>query len=209
MSILSPILKTTFAKHAADLESAPIEKLVTNQAVARVIENQHSKVSVRGFTVVQDEPESVAGTGKGPTPTDYFVTSVALCENVVFARTAAMMDIDVQALETTATGEWDLKGLYEIAGADSCFRNVRVETRVKTASPVERVVEAAPDAPPVPHPPDPQEGDGAFLPAVRQRRGGPALMGTALARRAPHPWGESPECAQYAEWRRGLGRWPA
>ena len=143
MSILSPILKTTFTKHAADLRATPEAKLAVNKAVARVIENQHSEVTVRGFTVVQDEPESAAGTGKGPTPTDSFVTSVALCEKVVFARTAAVMDLDLQALETTATGDWDLKGLYEIDGADSGFRSVKVETRVRTKSPVERVIEVA------------------------------------------------------------------
>lgn len=142
-TILSPALKATFSKHAADLAATGDEKVAVNKAVARVVENQHSEATVRGFTVVQDEPESVAGTGLGPTPTDYFVTSVALCENVVFARTAAMHDLDLQALETTVTGDWDLKGLYEIAGADSRFRNVRVETRVKTTSPIERVVEVA------------------------------------------------------------------
>jgi len=111
--------------------------------VARVIENQCSEATVRGFTVVQDEPESVAGTGRGPTPTDYFVTSVALCENVVFARTAAMNDLEVQAMETTVTGTWDLKGLYEIDGADSGFRTVVVETRLRTSAPVDKAIAVA------------------------------------------------------------------
>ena len=85
----------------------------------------------------------MAGTGRGPTPTDYFVSAVALCENVIFARTAAMNDLDLEALETTVIGSWDLKGLYEIGGADSCFRSVLVETRVRTLGPVEKVVEVA------------------------------------------------------------------
>lgn len=143
MTILAPVVKTTFTKHLADLEASPDERLATNKAVARLIENQRSEVTVRGFTLVQDEPESVGGTAQGPTPTDYFVTSVALCENVVFARTAAMSDLDVQALQTTATGNWDLKGLYEIGGADSYFRSVLIETRVRTSAPAARVAEVA------------------------------------------------------------------
>ncbi len=143
MSIVAPILKTTFSKQLADLQASAAERLAVNKAAARVIENQHSEATVRGFTLVQDEPESVAGTGLGPTPTDYFVASVALCENVVFARTAALNDLDVEALETTVTGTWDLKGLFEIGDADSAFQTVVVETRVRTKSPVEQAVEVA------------------------------------------------------------------
>ncbi len=143
MSILTSILKTTFTQKLAELEASPAEVLATNTAVARLLENQRSEATVRGFTLLQDEPVHVAGTGKGPTPTDYFVAAVAFCENVIFARTAALNDLDLLALETTVAGEWDQRGLFEIGGADSSFRSVVVETRVKTASPVERVVEVA------------------------------------------------------------------
>jgi hypothetical protein len=43
----------------------------TNKAVVTLVGNQHSVASVRGFSVVQDEPTSVAGGMRGPTPTDY------------------------------------------------------------------------------------------------------------------------------------------
>ena len=52
-------------------------------------------MTVRGFTLVQDEPVSVMGGGKGPTPTDFFISFVALCENVVFARNAAVEGVPV------------------------------------------------------------------------------------------------------------------
>lgn len=143
MSIVTSNLKGIFTQQCAALEAAAGEKLVANQAVAKVIEGQHSEAVVRGHTLVQDEPASVGGTALGPTPTDYFVTSVAMCENVIFARTAAMQDVDVETLETTVTGKWDLKGLFEIGGADSRFQSVEVETRVRSASPLARVVEVA------------------------------------------------------------------
>jgi len=143
MSILTPILETTCTKREADLRAAAGPVATTNTAVARVIENQHSEATVRGFTLVQDEPASVAGTGKGPTPTDYFVASIAFCENVIFARTAALSDLDVEALETTVTGDWDQRGLFEIGGATSAFRHVRVETRVTTRGRAKLAVEVA------------------------------------------------------------------
>jgi uncharacterized OsmC-like protein len=143
MSIVSPVIKTTFAKREADLRAAAGPVVTTNTAVARVIENQHSEATVRGMTLVQDEPASVSGTGKGPTPTDFFVASIAFCENVIFARTAATSDLDIEALETAVSGEWDQRGLFEIGGATSGFSRMRVETRVTTRGPDTLAAEVA------------------------------------------------------------------
>jgi len=132
MSKLSPELGKFFSKSIEDLRNEPGEKITTNRAVATLQEDQRSEVTVRGFTLVQDEPDSVMGTGKGPTPTDFFISSVALCENVIFARNAAVNGLPIDFLETTASGEWNMKGLWEIDGAKSSFQRIVVETRVKT-----------------------------------------------------------------------------
>ena len=51
--------------------------------------------------------------------------------------------LSVRAAERMAAGEWDMKGLFEIDDASPAFRAITVETRVKTSSPVERVIEVA------------------------------------------------------------------
>jgi putative redox protein len=132
MSKLSPELGKFFSKNIECLKKEPGEKITTNLAVATLQENQRSEVTVRGFTLIQDEPVSVMGAGRGRTPTDFFISSVALCENVIFARNAAVNGLAVDSLETTATGEWNMKGLWEIDGANSSFRKIVVETRVQT-----------------------------------------------------------------------------
>jgi len=138
MEKLSPEMTSYFERLVEDLE-APGERLATPRAEARLIENQHSRVTVRGFTLDQDEPESYMGTGKGPTPTDFFISSVALCENVVIARYAALSGVSIESLETAASGVWDLKGLYGIAGADPSFRSILVETKISSRSPSSEV----------------------------------------------------------------------
>jgi uncharacterized OsmC-like protein len=144
MSIVPPIVKTTtFTKRIQDLKAQESEATATNKATAKLVGNQKSEGIVRGFKLIQDEPESVAGTGTGPTPTDYLIASVAFCENVVFARNAALNDLDIQALETTASGDWDKKGLFEIGTANPSFRSILVETRVKTTGPARKAVEIA------------------------------------------------------------------
>jgi putative redox protein len=142
MSKLSPALKPFFEKMIDDLTRQG-ERLVTQSAEATLVEDQRSEVKVRGFTLVQDEPEYAMGGGKGPTPTDFFMASVALCENVIFARNAALRGVSIDSLETVASGTWDLKGTFEVDGADPSFRSIQVETRVKTASPVSEVVDVA------------------------------------------------------------------
>src|SRR5712664_1578076 len=56
--------------------SGTTNTLATNKAEVKLIKDQRSEAKVRGFTVIQDEPESIGGTGQGPTPTDYFIASV-------------------------------------------------------------------------------------------------------------------------------------
>lgn len=144
MSIVSEELGQKFAGLRQRFESSSrTEDLATNKVEVRLVRDQCSEASVRGFTVVQDEPESVWGTGKGPTPTDYFVASVGFCENVIFARNASLAALSIDSLETIVTGSWDRRGLFEIDGVSPYFRNITVETRVSTRDSVEKVVEVA------------------------------------------------------------------
>ena len=115
----------------------------TNRAQVRLIKDQNSEAKVRTFTLVQDEPESVWGTGSGPTPTDYFIASVGFCENVIFARNASMANLTIDSLETTVTGTWDRRGLFEIDGVKPSFKTITVETKITTKDPVQKVVEVA------------------------------------------------------------------
>ncbi len=123
--------------------SGSANSLVTNRAEVKLIKDQHSEAKVRGFTVVQDEPESIGGTGKGPTPTDYFIASVGFCENVIFVRNATLAGVSLDSLETTVTGSWDRRGLFEIDNVAPYFKSITVETKVSTRDPVELVVQVA------------------------------------------------------------------
>ena len=117
--------------------------LAMNRAEVKWIEGQHSDGLVRGFSVVQDEPESVGGTSRGPTPTDYFIASVGFCENVIFVRNAVLSGLSIESLETVVTGSWDRRGLFEVENTSPFFKRINVETRVSTKDPTEMVVEVA------------------------------------------------------------------
>ena len=145
MNLIGPEQKAAVEKSINELRAAmnPIDYMGINKAVVTLVENQHSIASVRGFNVIQDEPASVAGGKRGPTPTDYFVTSLGTCENVVFVRYAALEGISIESLQTTVVGSWDRRGLYGIDKVDPSFKEIAVETKVGTNAPKERVAEVA------------------------------------------------------------------
>jgi uncharacterized OsmC-like protein len=144
MTLISPELGEKFeGLRQRFVQASRNEDLATNKAEVRLISNQNSEAKVRGFTVAQDEPETVWGTGKGPTPTDYFVTSVGFCENVIFARNASLAKLSIDSLETIVTGSWDRRGLFEIDGVSPFFKSITVETRVSTKDTAEKVAEVA------------------------------------------------------------------
>src|SRR2546425_3547402 len=119
----------------------------TNRAEVKLIKYQCSEAKVRSFTLVQDEPESVWGTGKGPTPTDYFIASVGFCENVIFARNASIANLTIDSLETTVTGTSDRRGLFDIDGVKPSFKTITVETKITTKDPFQKDVEVANQTP--------------------------------------------------------------
>jgi uncharacterized OsmC-like protein len=131
MNLIDRDQKTAVEKSLRELRAAGAvaQFTATNKAVVTLVGNQHSVASVRGFSVVQDEPASVAGGMRGPTPTDYFMVSLGTCQNVIFVRYAALEDVPIYALETTLTGTWDRRGLYGISGVDPAFQEIAVETQ--------------------------------------------------------------------------------
>ena len=144
MSLIDPDQKPAVEKSLRELEAlSPAQAATTNKAVVTLVANQHSIAVTRGFNVVQDEPASVAGGARGPTPTDYFMAALGTCQNVVFVRFAALEQLAIEALETTVTGTWDRRGLYAIGGVDPGFQEITLETRVSTSAPGGKVAEVA------------------------------------------------------------------
>lgn len=144
MTLISPDLGQKIeAMKQRFVTGSRAEDIFTNKAEAKLVRDQNSEAIVRGITLVQDEPVSVGGTGKGPTPTDFLVTSVGFCENVVFVRNASLAGVSIDSLETHVSGSWDRRGLFEIDGVSPHFTSITVETKVSTNAPVEKVAEVA------------------------------------------------------------------
>jgi uncharacterized OsmC-like protein len=134
MTLVTPHLKKAVEELYGNLRSTKEKpSLRTPKAVARLIGPQTSEAWEKGdFKVLSDEPKSMGGNETAPTPSTQFMASIASSENVVFARQAALRGLDFDSYETTVEGDWDMRGMFEVDGADAAISEIRIETRITT-----------------------------------------------------------------------------
>ena len=143
MSLISDKLKEGVLKlleklMAPDYPSTPVAPTV---AETKLIGPQTSEAVFADFTLRSDEPESMGGGGSAPPPSTVFVSAIGFAENVIFARQAAMLNVDFDSFETRVEAQWDRRGLFEIKNADPSISDLFIETRIVTKATPERVAE--------------------------------------------------------------------
>jgi uncharacterized OsmC-like protein len=143
MTLISADFKKVIEGMISNLKTTkdPMQTLGTVRANVKLVGQQYQESKVGDFTLICDEPIASGGTNKGPNPLAFFASSVGFCENVTFARHAALNALDLFSLETIVRGHWERKGQFEIDGSEPAFKDMTIETRVTTNDPVEKVVE--------------------------------------------------------------------
>ncbi len=98
----------------------------------RLVENFNGEAKARDFIFISDEREESAGTDKGPAPLEYFLSGFAFCEQIIFARHAAALGLDLDRLELKVKGLFRRRGMYGTAEVDPGFEETSVEFRVES-----------------------------------------------------------------------------
>ncbi len=62
---------------------------------------------------------------------------------MIFVRNACLAGLSIDSLETSVSGVWNMKGLFDIDGIQPVFETITVETRVTSKEPVEKLAEVA------------------------------------------------------------------
>jgi putative redox protein len=119
----------------------PMKGLGTVRADSKLVGDQLQEARMRDYTLVCDEPSSLGGTDKGPNPLEFFMSAVGFCENVTFARFAALRGLKFDSLETSVRGHWDRRGQGEWEGIGPAFKDFVVETRVTSSAPLDEIRE--------------------------------------------------------------------
>jgi len=110
---------------------------------ATLIGDQTSEVKRGIYRLISDEPAVVGGSDKGPSPLDYFMAAIGFCENVTFARYAALNGLDFDSLQTTVRGHWDRRGQADFPEIEPAFEEFVVETRVTSTDSIEKIRKVA------------------------------------------------------------------
>ncbi|NTW71455.1 MAG: OsmC family protein [Eubacteriaceae bacterium] len=90
-------------------------------------------VNTRGFTMVIDEPKSLAGTNDGANPVEYLIAALAGCLNVVAHMVAKEMCFDLRGLEIDIDGNLDpMKFMGKSDVERTGYKEIRVNIKPDT-----------------------------------------------------------------------------
>src|SRR5271157_5268503 len=143
MLLISSNFKPYVEKWLAAIQeiTEPMKGLGTVRADAKLVGDQRQEVRIKEHVLVCDEPSNLGGTDQGPNPLEFFMSAVGFCENVTFARHAALRGVEFDSLETSVRGHWDRRGQGEWEGIEPAFKDFVVETRITSNAPLERIQE--------------------------------------------------------------------
>jgi uncharacterized OsmC-like protein len=136
--------ETPHAALAARFRAEPARARVAIRATAALEDGMRCETTVRGHTVVSDEPRSLGGSDEAQSPVELFITSVATCQAVTYRLWAAELGIALDRVEVEAVGDIDLRGLLGIDGSERPgYDGVTLRIALSGPEPRERYEELA------------------------------------------------------------------
>lgn len=126
---------------------ATVEKLTAEPAAGRIaptvtatLAGERAHLAAGPFEWYSDLPPAVGGTNQSPSPTAYLLGALAGC-GVAFIRDtlAPQFDVELTDLSATAGCSADLGGLLGVPGTRSELGDIRIEIRISSPSPADRV----------------------------------------------------------------------
>ena len=138
----------------ADPEYAKFQWRATNrwieggQSRSRIKEffagNAEDTTREAAFTLDADEPKIAAGQNSAPNSMEYVLHALATCLTGTLVYHAAVQGIQIEAVESSYTGNMDVRGLFGLSDeVRKGFDKVSVEMRVKSEASAEQLTELA------------------------------------------------------------------
>jgi len=106
--------------------------------------NKEDQARKKQFTIDSDEPEFAAGQDSAPNAMEFLLHSLATCLTGTLIYHAAVRGIEVEAVESTYTGDMDIRGLFGLDdNVRKGFNKVVVNMLVKSHSSADELTELA------------------------------------------------------------------
>jgi uncharacterized OsmC-like protein len=91
-----------------------------------------TKVTVRDFEILIDEPPSNHGMDEAALPIEYMLASLAGYSNVIIHKIAVKNDIHFTNLEIDIVGTCDTRGIHGKANIEVQFKGIRLSISANT-----------------------------------------------------------------------------
>ena len=138
----------------ADTDYAKFQWRATNKWVSGGLSRSRIKEFFAGnvedatrdeaFTLDADEPKIAAGQNSAPNSMEYVLHALATCLTGTLVYHAAVRGIEIEAVESSYTGDMDVHGLFGLADdVRKGFNKVTVNMRVKSKASAEELTELA------------------------------------------------------------------
>jgi len=88
----------------------------------------------KSFSFECDEADSRAGKGEAPSPLRYFLSGLAFCQQVWYAKGAALSGCDIEDLEIDVRTYMDMRGEHLIDGVPPNPQWIVIDARVASPS---------------------------------------------------------------------------
>jgi uncharacterized OsmC-like protein len=106
--------------------------------------NAEDTTREQAFTLDADEPSIAAGHNSAPNSMEYLLHALATCLTGTLVYHAAVRGIEIEAVESSYTGDMDVRGLFGLSDdVRKGFSKVTVNMRVKSEASVEELTELA------------------------------------------------------------------
>ena len=106
--------------------------------------NAEDTTRKEAFTIDADEPLIAAGHDTAPNAMEYVLHALASCLTGSMVYHASVRGIGIDAVESSYTGDMDVRGLFGLAeDVRKGFNKVTVEIRVKSKASVDELTECA------------------------------------------------------------------
>lgn len=98
----------------------------------------------KAFSIDADEPKIAAGQDNAPNSMEYVLHALATCLTGTLVYHAAVNGIEIEAVESSYTGDMDVRGLFGLSDdVRKGFNKVTVDMRVKSEAPAGQLTELA------------------------------------------------------------------
>jgi uncharacterized OsmC-like protein len=106
--------------------------------------NAEDTTRKEAFILDADEPTIAAGQNKAPNSMEYVLHALATCLTGTLVYHAAVRGIEIEAVESSYSGDMDVRGLFGLADdVRKGFSKVAISMRVKSEASAEELTELA------------------------------------------------------------------